>query len=85
MSQIIISMPEKEFWGKMASLMDARIEAGKPPPKKEIITYSIHSAAKELRRGRKKVIEFIEAGILKTTADGRIPQSEIIKYLETYN
>jgi hypothetical protein len=35
-----------------------------------------------MRRGTRTIHKYIEQGILKTTKDGRIPESEIKKFLE---
>lgn len=85
MSQVIISIPENEFWDKMGNLMDARIEASKPPPAKNLETYTINQARKLMKRGYATIVKLINAGALKTLDDGRIPHSEIVKYLERYN
>lgn len=82
MSQVIISIPENEFWQKMATLVDARIEVLKPKPAPEKL-YTINQARKIMQRAHETVKAMIADGMIRTTKDGRIPESEIKKYLET--
>jgi len=83
MSQVIISIPENEYWAKMRKLVDTRIERlvelQKP---KSLETYSINQVAKKLRRSHHTIKAMVGDGIFKTTPDSRILASEVEKYLK---
>lgn len=45
-------------------------------------SFSIHQVAKKLGRAHATIKKYVESGILKTTKDGRIPEVELIRFLE---
>jgi len=79
---MFIPVPVDEFWSKVETIIDTRIKANLPNKDLKANTYSVTRTAKILRRGNPAIEKMMEAGILKPTADGRIPQSEIEKYLD---
>ena len=81
MSNFIISIPEDEFWSKMERLIDSRIEVLKPAPELEK-SYTINQARKLMKRAHETVTAMVSEGLIKTTKDGRIPESEIRGVLE---
>lgn len=87
MSQVIISIPEPEFWDKlnnhMQKLIDSRIDKLIEQQKPERLeSYSINRSAKILKRSHHTVKILIRDGILKTTPDSRILASELEDYLK---
>jgi len=47
--------------------------------------YSINKVAKMLNRSHTTISKFVNQGIIKTTADGRISQSNLDEYLNISN
>lgn len=82
MTQILISIPEEEYWGKMQALIDSRHHVVKRNDSLDAVTYSINQVRIILKRGHDTVKRLIDAGVLKTTPDGRIKRSEVERYLE---
>ena len=79
---ILISVPLDELMSQMRSIIQEEIKKGLPEPEPDATTYSINQVRTILHRGPDTIKKLIEQNVLKTTVDGRIPASEISKYLE---
>lgn len=87
MSQVIISMPEPEFWDKMNSqiekLIGSRIDRLLDQQKPERLeSYSINKSAKILKRSHHTIKMLIRDGVLKSTPDSRVLASELEDYIK---
>lgn len=51
--------------------------------KANLKSFSINQAAKRLKRSHATIKKYVEQGLLATTKDGRIPEVELIKFLES--
>jgi response regulator of citrate/malate metabolism len=48
-------------------------------------SFTINQIAKKLGRAHTTIKRFVEAGVLKTTLDGRIPETELQRFINTGN
>ena len=83
MSHILISIPEEEYWVKMKTLIDSRQQIVRGNASIDAVTYSVNQVRIILKRGHDTVKRLVDAGLLKTTSDGRIKRSEVERYLES--
>ncbi len=83
MSQILISMPENEFWAKMETLVKAQVKEAQPKSRPSTKTYSINQVAKILQKGHETIKKFIHSGVINISADGRISEAELDRYFKS--
>ncbi len=51
--------------------------------KENLKSLTIHQVAKRLGRAHATIKKYVDQGLLKTTKDGRVPEVELIRFLES--
>jgi len=79
----ILVISKNELANTLNLVLDAREK--QRAKKAEMTSFSINQVAKRLGRAHATIKKYIDQGLLKTTKDGRIPESEIEKLLSPEN
>ncbi len=85
MEQIIYTMPTTDFFDKIEKIVETKVsEVLMAKEKKEADTrlYRINQVANKLHLGHSTVKKIIADGRLQKTADNRISQKALNKYIE---
>ena len=77
--ETILITSKKELAQTMREVLDEKERENLLKTKTQ--SFTINQVAKNLGRAHTTIKRFVEAGILKTTLDGRIPETEIERFL----
>lgn len=77
----ILITSKAELAKTINQVMDEREQ--KKEKKENLKSLTIHQVAKRLGRAHATIKKYVDAGLLKTTRDGRIPEVELERFLES--
>ena len=79
--ETILITSKNELAATINAVLDEREKRLKR--KENLKSLTIHQVAKRLGRAHATIKKYVDQGLLKTTKDGRVPEVELIRFLES--